>query len=58
MTDVAVSVYCNPSDVENGADDTQPHEETTDLNGEKERVQVFVSDCVGYEVTGSTLVVN
>lgn len=37
VTDVAVSVHRDPGDVEDGTDDTQPHEETTDLNRERER---------------------
>lgn len=45
MTDVAVSVHCNPSDVKNGTDDTQSHKETTDLKKKTER-KLFVSDCV------------
>lgn len=45
MTDVAVSVHCNPSDVKNGTDDTQSHKETTDLKKKTER-KMFVSDCV------------
>lgn len=46
MTDIAVSVHCNTSDVENGANDTQTHQETTDLYGKKGR-GLFVSDCNG-----------
>lgn len=31
MADVAVSVHRDPRDVENRSDDTEAHEETTDL---------------------------
>lgn len=47
MTDVAISIHCNPSDVENGTDHTQPHEETADLNGEKVKRQCVVVVLVG-----------
>lgn len=47
MTDVAVSVHCNPSDVKNGTNDTQSHKETTDLKRKTER-KMFVSECVDF----------
>lgn len=50
MTDVAVSVHCNPCDVENGTNDAQPHKEATDLNRKKEST-VFASERVENGVT-------
>lgn len=56
MTDVAVPVHCNPSDVEDGANDTQPHKEATDLyRGKETSVTVLVNVC---DVPNALLVIS